>query len=150
MTTRIGTIVLEIPRHRQGHFEMDLFDRGKRNEQALIIAMIEMVIKGVSTRKIQEVTEELCCQSFSKSTVSALCKRLDPIIEAFCNRSLLKHYPFVVIDALYLKARENARVRSKGVLIVQGISEDGLFAKSWFFKSLTVNLKPAGVISFKI
>ena len=125
MTTRIGTITLEIPRHRQGHFETDLFTRYQRSEQALVLAMIEMVIKGVSTRKIQKVTEELCGQSFSKSTVSALCKRLDPIIEAFCNRSLLKHYPFVVIDALYLKAREDARVRSKGVLIAQGISEDG-------------------------
>ena len=124
MTTRIGTIVLEIPRHRQGHFETDLFTRYQRSEQALVLTMIEMVINGVSTRKIKKVTEELCGQSFSKSTVSALCKRLDPIIEAFCNRSLLKHYPFV-IDALYLKARENARVRSKGLLIAQGISEDG-------------------------
>ncbi len=125
MTTRIGTITLAVPRHRQGHFETDLFDRYQRSEQALVLAMIEMVINGVSTRKIQKVTEELCGQSFSKSTVSVLCKRLDPIIEAFCNRSLLKHYPFVTIDALYLKARENARVRSKGLLIAQGISEDG-------------------------
>ena len=125
MTTRIGTIILDIPRHRQGHFETDLFNRYQRSEQALVLAMIEMVINGVSTRKIQKVTEELCGQSFSKSTVSVLCKRLDPIIEAFCNRPLLKHYPFVVIDALYLKAREDARVRSKGLLIAQGICEDG-------------------------
>jgi len=125
MTTRIGTIVLDVPRHRQGHFQTDLFDRYQRSEQALVLAMIEMVINGVSTRKIQKVTEELCGQSFSKSTVSVLCKRLDPIIEAFCNRPLLKHYPFIVIDALYLKARENTRIRSKGVLIAQGISEDG-------------------------
>ena len=125
MTTRIGTITLEIPRHRQGHFQTDLFERYQRSEQALVLAMIEMVINGVSTRKIQSVTEELCGQSFSKSTVSVLCKRLDPIIEAFCNRPLLKHYPFVIIDALYLKARENARVRSKGLLIAQGICEDG-------------------------
>jgi len=125
VTTRIGTITLAVPRHRQGHFETDLFDRYQRSEQALVLAMIEMVINGVSTRKIQKVTEELCGQSFSKSTVSALCKRLDPIIEAFCNRTLLKHYPFVVIDALYLKAREHARVRSKGLLIAQGISCDG-------------------------
>jgi len=125
MTTRIGTINLEVPRHRQGHFETDLFNRYQRSEQALVLAMIEMVINGVSTRKIQKVTEELCGQSFSKSTVSVLCKRLDPIIEAFCNRSLLKHYPFVIVDALYLKAREDTRVRSKGLLIAQGISEDG-------------------------
>jgi len=125
MTTRIGTITLEIPCHRQGHFETDLFDRYQRSEQALVLAMIEMVINGVSTRKIQKVTEELCGQSFSKSTITVLCKRLDPIIEAFCNRPLLKHYPFVIVDALYLKVRENARVRSKGLLIAQGISEDG-------------------------
>ena len=125
MTTRIGTITLEIPRHRQGRFQTDLFERYQRSEQALVLAMIEMVINGVSTRKIQSVTEELCGQSFSKSTVSVLCKRLDPIIEAFCNRPLLKHYPFVIIDALYLKAREDARVRSKGLLIAQGICEDG-------------------------
>jgi len=125
MTTRIGTITLAVPRHRQGHFETDLFNRYQRSEQALVLAMIEMVINGVSTRKIQKVTEELCGQSFSKSTVSVLCKRLDPIIEAFCHRPLLKHYPFVVIDALYLKARENSRIRSKGLLIAQGINEDG-------------------------
>ena len=125
MTTRIGTITLEVPRHRQGHFETDLFTRYQRSEQALILSMIEMVINGVSTRKIQKVTEELCGQSFSKSTVSALCKRLDPVIEAFCNRSLLKHYPFVIVDALYLKVRENTRVRSKGLLIAKGIREDG-------------------------
>jgi len=125
MTTRIGTITLAVPRHRQGHFQTDLFNRYQRSEQALVLAMIEMVINGVSTRKIQSVTEELCGQSFSKSTVSVLCQRLDPIIEAFRNRPLLKHYPFVVVDALYLKAREDARVRSKGVLIAKGISEDG-------------------------
>jgi len=54
MTTRIGTIVLEIPRHRQGHFEIDLFNRYQRSEQALVLAMIEMVIHGVLTRKIQK------------------------------------------------------------------------------------------------
>jgi transposase-like protein len=82
--------------------------------------MIEMVIKGVSTRKIQKVTEELCGQSFSKSTVSALCKKLDPVIEAFCNHPFLKHDLFVIIDALYFKARESSKV----ALIVQGIRED--------------------------
>jgi len=139
MTTRIGTIALEIPRHRQGHFETDLFTRYQRCEQALVLAMIEMVINGVSTRKIQKVTEELCGQPFSKSTVSVLCKKLDLIIEAFCNRLLLKHYPFVIVDALYLKAQENAWIRSKGLLIAQGISEDGHLAEmsDTFFQECT-------------
>lgn len=87
--------------------------------------MIEMVIHGVSTRKIENITEELCGKSFSKSTVSSLCARLDPIVKAFQNRPLEKHDPFVIVDALYLKVREDGRVRSKGLLIATAVNEDG-------------------------
>lgn len=125
LTTRIGTITLRVPRHRDGEFNTDMFNRYQRSEQALILAMIEMVINGVSTRKIKMVTEELCGKSFSKSTISSLCQQLDPIVEAFRNRPLEKHYPFVVVDALYIKVRENGRVRSKGLLIAKGVNEDG-------------------------
>ena len=72
MTTRVGTITLSIPRHRNGDFSTSMFERYQRSEQALVLAMIEMVINGVSTRKIEVVTEELCGKSFSKSTVSNL------------------------------------------------------------------------------
>jgi len=95
LTTRIGTITLRVPRHRNGEFSTSMFQRYQRSEQALILAMIEMVINGVSTRKIENVTEELCGKSFSKSTVSNLCKQLDPIVKAFQNRQLEKHYPFL-------------------------------------------------------
>lgn len=125
LTTRIGTITLRVPRHRNGEFNTDMFNRYQRSEQALILAMIEMVVNGVSTRKIKMVTEELCGKSFSKSTISSLCQQLDPIVEAFRNRPLDKHYPFVVVDAIYIKVRENGRVRSKGLLIAKGINEDG-------------------------
>tara|TARA_Y100001933_G_C18937447_1_gene538011 strand:+ start:108 stop:1322 length:1215 start_codon:yes stop_codon:yes gene_type:complete len=125
LTTRIGTITLRVPRHRDGEFNTDMFNRYQRSEQALILAMIEMVINGVSTRKIKMVTEELCGKSFSKSTISSLCQQLDPIVEAFRNRPLEKHYPFVVVDALYIKVRENGRVRSKGLLIAKGVNENG-------------------------
>lgn len=84
-----------------------------------------MVINGVSTRKIKMVTEELYGKFFSKSTISSLCLQLDPIVEAFRNRPLEKHYSFVVVDALYIKVRENGRVRSKGLLIAKGINENG-------------------------
>ena len=83
LTTRVGTLTLRVPRHRDGNFSTSMFERYQRSEQALVLAMIEMVINGVSTRKIENITEELCGKSFSKSMVSDLCKKLDPIVDAF-------------------------------------------------------------------
>jgi len=125
LTTRIGTITLRVPRHRNGDFSTTMFKRYQRSEQALVLAMIEMVINGVSTRKIENITEELCGKSFSKSTVSKLCEQLDPIVMAFRNRPLEKHYPFVIVDAMYIKVRENGRVCSKGLLIATAVNESG-------------------------
>ena len=125
LTTRIGTITLRVPRHRNGEFSTTLFKRYQRSEQALVLAMIEMVINGVSTRKIETITEELCGKSFSKSTVSKLCEHLDPIVMAFRHRPLEKHYPFVIVDAMYLKVRDDGRVRSKGLLIATAVNENG-------------------------
>ena len=92
MTTRIGTITLHIPRHRDGSFSTELYERYQRSEQALLLSMIEMVIKGVSTRKVSAVTEELCGSSMSKSTVSRLCGSLDQAVEVFKNRPLESSY----------------------------------------------------------
>ena len=125
LTTRVGTLTLRVPRHRNGQFSTELFARYQRSEQALVLAMMEMVINGVSTRKVEIITEELCGKKFSKSTVSALCKKLDPIIEAFRTRPLKYHYPFLVVDAIYVKVRENGRIRSRGLLIAIGINEEG-------------------------
>jgi transposase-like protein len=125
LKTRIGSITLSVPRFRSGEFSTSLFTRYQRSEQALVLSMMEMVINGVSTRNVTKVTEELCGTSFSKSTISSLCKRLDPVVEEFRNRPLNKHYPFVIVDALYTKSREEKRVRSVGVLIAIAVSEDG-------------------------
>ena len=87
---------------------------------------MEMVVNGVSTRKVSQITEELCGTKFSKSTVSELCKNLDPIIEAWLNRPLSDdQYPFLLVDAMYLKVREDGRVRSRGVMIAVGINAAG-------------------------
>ena len=125
LTTRIGTITLKVPRHRNADFSTTMFKRYQRSEQALVLAMIEMVINGVSTRKIENITEELCGKSFSKSTVSKLCEHLDPVVASFRNRPLEKHYPFVIVDAMYIKVREDGRVRSKGLLIATAVNENG-------------------------
>lgn len=124
--TRIGTITLSVPRIRGGKFTTELFVRYQRSEQALILTMMEMVVNGVSTRKVAQVTEELCCTEFSKSTVADLCKRLDPIVTAWNHRPLSdSRFPFVLVDALYLKVREDGRVRNRGVMLAVGVNTDG-------------------------
>jgi putative transposase len=125
LTTRVGALTLRVPRHRNDHFSTELFARYQRSEQALVLAMMEMVINGVSTRKVEQITEELCGKKFSKSTVSALCKNLDPMVEAFRTRPLHCHYPFLMVDAIYVKVRENGRIQSRGLLIAIAVNEEG-------------------------
>lgn len=125
LTTRVGKITLSVPRHRDGSFSTEMFARYQRSEQALVLSLMEMVIHGVSTRKVTKITEELCGTEFSKSTVSDLCKQLDPVIEQWNNRPLTKEYPFLIVDALYTKVREDGRVRSRGVLVAIGVNTDG-------------------------
>lgn len=125
MRTRVGTLTLTVPRLRDGNFSTELFERYQRNEQALVLAMMEMVVNGVSTRKVSAITEELCGTAFSKSTVSSLCAKLDPAVCAFRSRPLEKAYPYLIVDAIYTKVRENGAVRSKGLLLAIGVNEDG-------------------------
>ena len=102
-----------------------IFERYSRSEAALIAAMAEMVVCGVSTRKIAKVMEELCGTSYSKSAVSELCKALDAEVEKFRNRPLDESYPFVTLDATYFKVRENHRVISKALMIAICTNSDG-------------------------
>ena len=125
LTTRVGTLTLHIPKFRDGTFSTELFRSYERSEQALLLSLMEMVIQGVSTRKVAQITETLCGTSFSKSTVSLLCQQLDPAVRAFQSRPLRGSYPFIIVDAIYTKARENGAVRSKGMLIAIGITAEG-------------------------
>jgi len=126
LTTRVGTLTLRIPRFRNGKFSTELFARYQRSEQALVLALMEMVINGVSTRKVSQITEELCGTEFSKSTVSELCKKLDPVVHGWNNRNLRDmRYPFILVDALVLKVREEGRVRARSVMIAIGVNTDG-------------------------
>lgn len=125
LTTRIGKIELKVPRHRNVPFKTTLFEAYQRNEQALITTMMEMVVQGVSTRSVKKVTEDLCGESFSKSTVSEICKELDIPIKQFKERLLPDHYPFLVVDAVYVKVREEHRVKSKALFLAIGINNTG-------------------------
>ena len=102
LNTRIGTLVLEVPRHRNVPFHTMVLENYKRSEASLIATMVQMVIAGVSTRKVAKVVETLCGTSFSKSTVSALCRELDGEIRQFMTRPLDGiDAPFLMIDATY-------------------------------------------------
>ena len=126
LVTRIGKITLHVPRHRNVRFKTMIFDNYTRSEGALISTMMEMVIQGVSTRKISEVTKILCGQEFSKSTVSQICKALDEIVCGFRDRPIEKYYPFLITDATYFKVRSQHRVTSKAFMIAIGITEEGI------------------------
>jgi transposase-like protein len=123
--TRVGTLTLQVPQLRDGSFSTEIFKRYQRSEQAFVLAMMEMVVQGVSTRKVAAITEELCGIEVSKSTVSRLCEALEIRLKAFNERRLQARFPFVLIDAMYIKARGDERVQSKAVLIASGIDETG-------------------------
>jgi putative transposase len=126
LRTRVGTLNLLVPQDREGTFSTRLFSRYQRNEKALCLALMEMYVEGVSTRKVKEVTEELCGTSFSKSLVSSLAGSLDSELKAWrSRRPEAEAYPYLFVDARYEKVRIDGRVVSQGVLIVSGVRDDG-------------------------
>lgn len=126
LTTRIGSITLHVPRHRNEPFHTMIFENYSRSEAGLIACMAEMVVNGVSTRKVSKVIETLCGTSYSKSAVSQLCKDLDKSVEEFRKRPLSGSYPFITVDATYFKVREDHRVISKAFMIAYGTNALGI------------------------
>ena len=125
LNTRIGRITLKVPRHREQPFKSMVFENYHRSEAALIAGMAEMVVNGVSTRKVSKVMEELCGTSFSKSAVSDVCKDLEKTVHEFRERPLDGEYPFLTVDATYFKVRENSRIISKAFMIAYGTNSQG-------------------------
>jgi transposase-like protein len=131
LTTRVGTIELEVPRDRDGTFQTKLFERYQRSEKALVTSLMQMVVQGVSTRRVKKITTELCGREFSKSTVSRLTGQLDEQVQAWAERPLEKSYPFLVLDAMQMgddtspKVRRQGAVRSTTVMLAVGINEAG-------------------------
>jgi putative transposase len=128
LRTRVGTLNLLVPQDREGTFSTRLFSRYQRNEKALVLALMEMYVEGVSTRKVKDITEELCGTFFSKSLVSSLAGSLDAELTAWRNRPLdAQGYPYLLVDARYEKVRVGSRVVSQGVLVVSAVRDpDGL------------------------
>ena len=125
LNTRVGRITLHVPRHRNVPFKTLVFDNYSRSEAALVASMAEMVVNGVSTRKVSRVMETLCGTSFSKSAVSDVCKDLETAVKEFQTRPLEGDYPFLTVDATYFKVRENSRIISKAFMIAYGTNTEG-------------------------
>jgi transposase-like protein len=125
LITRVGRLTLRVPRDRQGRFSSELFERYQRSEKALVLALQESYLQGVSTRKVRRITEQLCGVEFSKDQVSKAAQALDEELERWRNRPLEKAYPYLIADARYEYVREDGRVESEGVLTIKGIDGHG-------------------------
>lgn len=126
LNTRVGTLDLLVPQDREGIYHTQIFERYSRSEKALCLAIHEMIVNGVSTRKIARIARELGVQSLSRSTASKMAAIMDQQVRAWLTKPLDKEeYPYLVVDARYEKVREGGRVVSKGVLIPVGIDSDG-------------------------
>jgi len=125
LTTRVGKLELRVPQDRQGRFRTEVFERYQRSEKALVAALAEMYVQGVSTRKVKAITEDLCGHEFSASAISRINQSLDAELEKFARRKLEEPYPYLVLDARYEKIREDGVIRSHAVLVAIGINWDG-------------------------
>ena len=125
LITRVGKLELRVPQDREGRFSTELFERYQRSEKALVAALAEMYVQGVSTRKVKAITEELCGHAFSASAISAINKTLDDSLRQFAERRLDEPYPYLILDARYERVREAGVIQSQAVLIAIGINWEG-------------------------
>ena len=125
--TRAGTIELRVPKLRQGTYYPEwLFERRRRAERALVAVICECYVRGVSTRRVDGLVKALGMEGISKSQVSALAKTLDAEVAAFRSRPLDGGpYPYLWLDALAVKAREDGRVTSVATVVASAVSADG-------------------------
>jgi len=125
LTTRVGTLELRVPQDRAGIFRTELFERYQRSEKALVSALTEMYVQGVSTRKVKAITEELCGHSFSASAISDMVKTMDDRLKEFAERRLEEAFPYLILDARYERVREGGAVTSRAVQIAVAVDWDG-------------------------
>jgi len=123
--TRVGEIPLRIPKLREGTYFPSLLEPRKRSEQALLAVIQQAYVLGVSTRKVDELVQALGLRGVDKSKVSRICKGLDELVQDFRQRPLEEEYPYVWLDALYLKVRQNHRVVSPAVVVAVAVTNQG-------------------------
>lgn len=123
--TRVGELDLRIPKLRQGSYFPSLLEPRRRAEKALLAVVQQAYVEGVSTRKLDELVQTLGLNGIDKSRVSRICHDLDTVGQPFRERALVGVYPYVWLDALYLKVRVNHRIVSQALVIAIGVRESG-------------------------
>jgi putative transposase len=123
--TRVGELPLKIPKLREGSYFPSLLEPRRRAEKALLAVVQTAYLKGVSTRKVDDLLKALGLTGIDKSKVSRICKELDELVEGFRNRPLEGRYPYLWLDALYLKVRQDHRIVSQAFVIAIGVRDTG-------------------------
>lgn len=124
-TTRFGDLTLQKPEFREKPFQTILFERYARVERALILAITESYIQGVSTRNINKMMKHFGITNICPDTVSRMATELDSAVHEFRNRPIEQPFPYLIVDATYLKVRRGTRVISQALLITAGVRLDG-------------------------
>ena len=125
LDTRLGSLQLRIPKLRQGSYFPPFLEARKVSEKALIAVIQEAWIGGVSTRRVDELVQAMGLSGISKSQVSKLCKDIDERVHAFLDRPLVGEWPYLWLDATYLKQREGGRIVSVAAIIAVAVNTDG-------------------------
>src|ERR1700760_221581 len=125
LDTRLGSLQLRIPKLRQGSYFPPFLDARKTSEKALVAVIQEAWIGGVSTRRVDDLVQAMGLAGISKSTVSKLCKDIDDRVNAFLDRPLVGEWPYLWLDATYLKQREGGRITSVAAIVAVAVNTDG-------------------------
>ncbi len=125
LNTRAGSLDLEIPRARNTNFRPTVIEQFRRTERALVSVIQEAFVAGISTRKMENVLEQMGVERLAKSQISELCSELDAKAEEFRHRALPEKYPYLWLDALYEKVRIDDAVVSNAVVIAYGVTASG-------------------------
>ncbi len=124
VTTRVGPITFDVPQTREGGFYPSALEKGLRSERALTLALAEMYVQGVSTRRVAAITEQLCGVELSSMQVSRATATLDEVLGSWRNRPLCE-CRYLILDARYEKIRIDGQVRDGAVLIAKGVTTEG-------------------------
>jgi putative transposase len=125
LTTRYGELELSKPLLREFPFETQVFGRYSRTEKALLNAVVESYLQGVSTRRVQDVVSALGVENMSASRVSRIAQDLDKAVHEFLSKPIECEIPYLFVDASYFKVRDGMRYGTKALFVVAGVREDG-------------------------
>ena len=125
LDTRLGTLALRVPKLRQGSYFPPFLEPRRMTEKALVAVIQEAWIGGVSTRRVDDLVQAMGLSGISKSQVSKLCKDIDERVQAFLERPLDGEWPYLWLDATYLKQREGGRIVSVAAIIAVAVNTDG-------------------------